>query len=197
MRVTITNLSSTAPVYLSSFYTTLAPSGAITTPRTMAQIDADASLKALIVASSVSVAFLEDPGDDIAGGGGLDSGIAEAKVITKAFAAGAGGAADDVVIFSGIALQSSATPPVPYNFVVLDVTAIVTTAVSGSTLQLRDTLAGAGTTLSDALASATTGVKRNTTATTAPAVVKGGTLVIRRSDSGIAGRVSILVARSA
>lgn len=197
MKVTITNLSSTTPVYVGSLYTTLAPSASIQVTRTMSQLDADTSLKALVVAGSVGLAYIDDPGDDIVGGGGLDTGIGEAKIITRTFAAGAGGAADDIVIFSAAAAQTSATPPAPYNFRILDATAIVTTAVSGSNLTIRDTVAGGGAALSDALASATTGVKRNTTATTAPAVTKGGTVVLRRSDSGIAGVITLLIVRTA
>jgi hypothetical protein len=186
MLITVTNLSAVTPVYISSFYTSIPPSGSVQTVRTQAQVDADVSLKTAINAGLVSIAFTEQAGDDIAGGGGLEAGIAQSFMIHKTFAAGAGGSADDVAIFTANA---------PYAFDIIDVQAIVTTAVSGSTLQLRDTAAGAGSTLSDALTAATTGVKRNTTATTSPAVARNGTLIIRRSDSGIAGQLNVTVLR--
>lgn len=186
MQVTVTNLSSVNPVYISSFYTSIAPSASITVVRTMAQVDADVPLKTAIVNGSVSVAYTEQAGDDIAGGGTLEAGIARCEVIHKAFAAGAGGSADDVVIYASNA---------PYAFDIIHVVAKIVTVVSASTIQLRDTAAGAGTTLSDALTSATTGVRQNTAATTSPSVLRNGTLILRRSDSGVAGSIDILVLR--
>jgi hypothetical protein len=189
MLVTLTNLSSTTPVYVSSLYTTIAASSSIQTKRTYAQVSEDVQIMTLVNAGSVSLAYTEEAGDDAAGLGGLDAGVAFSQTIRKTFAAGAGGSADDVVIFN-------ATTPAPFAFVITDVTAIISTAVSASTVQLRDTAAGAGTTLSDALATASTGVKRNAAATTAPAVARGGTLIIRRSDSGIAGQVLVGIVRT-
>lgn len=187
MQITVTNLSSTNPVFVSSMYTTIAASASITTKRTIAQVAADQQLISLITSSAVSIAFTEETGDDVGGLGDLDPGVASTRTIRKTFTAGAGGSADDVVIYTASA---------PFPCVIVDVVAIVSTAVSGSTLTLRDTAAGAGTALSDALASATTGVKRNTTATTAPAVARNGSLIIRRSDSGIAGQVIVTVLRT-
>lgn len=184
MQVTITNLSSSA-VYVSQLYRQLAPSEAVTTTRTMAQIDADAALKTLISVGTLGIVYTEDTGDDIAFGV-LESGIATQLAIHKTFAAGAGGSADDVVIFNANA---------PFAFDIVDTQAIVGTNVSGSTLTLRDTAAGGGAALSDALSSATTGVKRNAALTSSPSVAKGGSLIIRRSDSGIAGQLNITILR--
>lgn len=178
MQVTLTNLSSTTPVYITQLYKQLAPLEAITVRRTMAQIDADSSLKALIVAGSVGITYTEEAGDDIAGGGGLEAGVAKMECIRHAFAAGAGGAPDDVAIY---------TADAPFEFEIVDVTLIVSTLVNPSTVTVRDTAGGAGAALSDALVSTTTGVKRNAAMTTTPTVLKGGTVVLRRSDSGVAG----------
>ena len=188
MLVTITNLSSSNPVYITQCYKSLAPSESIQVRRTMAQIDADASLKALIVAGSVGIAYTEEAGDDIAGGGGLESGMAQTITLRKAIPAGAGGSADDVTVFAANA---------PYAFDILDVAMMVSTAVGASTCQLRDTAGGGGAALSDALATATTGTKRNAAATGAVAVAKGGSVYLRRSDSGVALDLLITLARTA
>lgn len=186
MLLTITNLSSTAPVYISSCYKQLDASGSITVRRAMAQVDADVGLKALVTAGNVSLSFAEEAGDDLTTLGGLEAGAATTLTLFKTFTAGAGGAADDVVIYAANA---------PFAFDIIDVTAVVTTLVSGSNLQLRSAAAGAGSTLSDALTAATTGTKRNTTAAAIPAVAAGGSLIIRRSDSGIAGTVFATILR--
>ena len=188
MQVTVTNLSAVNPVYISSFYTSIAPSATITVVRTMAQVDADVPLKTAIVNGLVSIAYTEQAGDDIAGGGVLETGIARCEVIHKPFLAGVGGAADDVVIYTANA---------PYAFDIIDVIAKVSTLINPSTIQLRDTAAGAGAALSDALVSTTTGVKRNATATTSSAVARNGTLILRRSDSGVAGSIDIVILRTA
>jgi hypothetical protein len=190
MQVVITNLSATDPVYVSSATVSIPASGSITlTKRSFAQVDADTQLKTLINAGSVSIAYTEEAGDDITGLGGLNTGVGTALTFLKVFAAGAGGAADDVAVF---------TPNlVPFALIITDVTIIVSTLVGGSTCTLRDTAGGAGAALSDALATATTGVKRNAAATTTPAVARNGTVFLRRSDSGVAGTLLISMLRTA
>lgn len=106
-------------------------------------------------------------------------------VLTKTFPAGAGGSADDVTIFNANA---------PYAFQIVDSFAYVTTNVGGSTLTLRSATAGGGSAKSDAFDSATTGIKRNAALTALPSsTAAAGTLVIRRSDSGVAGSVVLLL----
>ena len=89
------------------------------------------------------------------------------------------------------------TANAPFAFDIIDVVAKVSTLINPSTIQLRDTAAGAGAALSDALVSTTTGVKRNATATTSSAVARNGTLILRRSDSGVAGSIDIVILRTA
>lgn len=187
MQVTFTNLSGTDSFYLSQLYRQLAPGESVTTRRTMAQIDADPGLKALIVAGSIGISFTEEPGDDITQGGGLESGIAEALTIHKEFTAGVAGTPDDVVIYNANA---------PYAFDIVDCEATITTLQAGSTVQLRSATGGGGSGLSDALSSASTGVRHNATSTTKFSVAKGGTLVVRRSDRGVAGEVNISILRT-
>lgn len=188
MLVTITNLSSSNPVYITQCYKSLGPSESIQVRRTMAQIDADASLKALIVAGSVGIAYTEEAGDDIAGGGGLETGMATTITLRKPIAAGTPGSPDDVTVFDANA---------PYAFDILDVTFLCSTAIGASTVQLRTLAGGLGAAQSDALATATTGVKRNAAATGAVAVAKGGSSFLRRSDAGVAGDLLITLARTA
>lgn len=107
--------------------------------------------------------------------------------IHAAFAAGAGGAPDDVVI---------ANANFPFAAVITDVQLMITTAVAGNA-QLRSAAAGGGNTLSAANSTAAAGRVRDpgTGATggsgVRPAVARNGTIILRRSDSAAAGMVII------
>lgn len=103
---------------------------------------------------------------------------------TKAFAAGAGGSADDVEIY--------AINTLPYKIRVLRAYLKVGTAVSGSNAQLRTRAAGAGQGLAQ-FDCAAVGHKEDNTVN-ATSVLTPGALVglyVRRSDSGIAGEIVI------
>lgn len=114
-------------------------------------------------------------------------GLAPELCIRKAFIAAGPGVADDVVIYNANA---------PFAFRILESEAYVATNIGGSTLTLRSALAGAGSALSDAWNSATTGIKENTALTATPTVAAGGTLVVRRSDNGVAGEVVLFIQRT-
>lgn len=132
---------------------------------------------------------------DVVGTGG--AGVADASIDSNAIgkidaldmspeivmhfpvAAGAGGSADDVTVLNANA---------PFDFKVLSTVFIVTTNVSGKNVQLFPQAAGAGTALSTSLSANATG--RVSDAGTAPQKVsKGGSLFLRRSDSGVAGNL--------
>lgn len=117
-------------------------------------------------------------------------GLSPLETIWKAVAAAGGGAADDVTIYSANA---------PYKFRIIDVAfTTLAGAAGGRTVQLRDTAGGAGNTCSDAITAAATGLTRD--AATTPArrtIAKGGTLVLRRSDSAVGGELLILIRREA
>jgi hypothetical protein len=98
-------------------------------------------------------------------------------IIHFTFAAGGGGAADDVTVFSANA---------PFNFRILECWLVTTTAVGGSTVQARTATAGGGTALSTAMSSTATG-KTSDNSTTTPTVAASGSLILRRSDSGVSG----------
>lgn len=102
------------------------------------------------------------------------------------FAAGAGGSADDVTIFSTNA---------PVGFLSLHIIARISTAVLGSTVTVRDAAAGGGNALSTAMSSAATGVVQ-TNSSLPHSIAANGSLFVRRSDSGVAGAVTIIAIRN-
>jgi hypothetical protein len=107
-------------------------------------------------------------------------GVPVAVAVT--FPAGGGGAADDVTIMA----------TVPYQVRVLDVILMTSTAVVGSSAVVRNQAGGAGTALSSTLATAATGtVRNNDTATRTTSLG----LFLRRSDSGVAGTVVVVMNR--
>jgi hypothetical protein len=69
MLVTITNIGSDQ-IHLSAYGTVLDAGGSLQTRRVMTDIVGDESLKALVVAGSVSLAFAKEAGDDVVGGFG-------------------------------------------------------------------------------------------------------------------------------
>ena len=116
-------------------------------------------------------------------------GLSGVSVIRQIFAAGGGGSPDDVIIYNASA---------PFPFRILDSQVIVSTAVGASTLQLRGATGGGGATYSDAFDSGSTGRKRDTGAGGDDAtdlIAKSGTLVLRRSDTGVAGEILLFVRR--
>lgn len=107
------------------------------------------------------------------------------------FAAGGGGAADDVTVVSNIAPNFG----LPFNVRVVDAWLLVSTAVVGSSCQLRTALAGGGSVLSSALSSAATGTSRNNDTVTRTNT-SGSPIILRRSDSGVAGEILVELIRT-
>ena len=67
MKVTFTNISSPPEAYfLTQIYRQLAFGESVQVPRTMADLEGDQSLKVLVSQSKISLAFLEEVGDDVA-----------------------------------------------------------------------------------------------------------------------------------
>lgn len=110
------------------------------------------------------------------------NGLASIVEVTLPFVAGGGGAPDDITVLN----------PVPYTSRVLDVTLLISTAVIGSTAQLRTALGGLGSALSSSLSTAATGTVRNND--TATRTSSTG-FFLRRSDSGIAGTIVVTFSR--
>lgn len=110
------------------------------------------------------------------------NGFAALIDVTVPFAAGGGGAADDVTVLN----------PLPFNSRVLDVTLLISTAVVGSTATLRSAIGGGGGALSSTLSTAATGTVRNNDTTTR---TTSAGFFLRRSDSGIAGTITVTFCR--
>lgn len=108
-------------------------------------------------------------------------------VIRKAFTAGGGGSADDVIIFNSNA---------PFNFRILDSRFYISTTVALATVRLRDATGGGGNAVSDAIAASATGSLFNALKTGTDTISSGGSLVLRRSDSAVAGEVVVYIQRT-
>lgn len=114
------------------------------------------------------------------------AGLSPVLTIRKAFTAGGGGAPDDVVIYS-------ANAP---GLRILGVDLIISTAVALATATLRDATGGGGSAVSAALSAAAAVRVPDLVSTATFTIAPNGTLVLRRSDSGIAGEVVIRVAKT-
>jgi hypothetical protein len=100
---------------------------------------------------------------------------------------GTPGTPDDVTVYS-------ANSPAAFRF--LDGHAFISTAIGGSTIQLRSGTGGGGSALSDTFNTSATGrVKDAGTATVTPTLAAGSTLVVRRSDRGVGGEVILFLRR--
>ncbi len=110
-------------------------------------------------------------------------GVAVALPVT--LTAATPGTADDVEVFA----------LAPWDLEILDVTAKVSTAIGGSSVQLRSATGGGGTTYSSVLSTAATGTVRDASATTF-AVAEGSPIYVRRSDRGVAGKVIVWAVRT-
>jgi len=191
--IVVTNLSSTASVYCSDLYTLIAPSASVTTTRAVSDLSRMASLQALVAAGSVGVAITYSAAEQASGlvnegetATSQGSKFQSVQTLRFAFAAGAGGSADDVTIY--------ALGTLPYaKMRVLKMESLVATAVGASTLQLRTVSGGAGTLLAATAGTPTGYVGPNTSVTATSQVVSSSSvgLFLRRSDSGIAGEVLI------
>ena len=171
------------------------------------ELNRNAALAALIAAGKFTVTFTSGTSDVVApintgdiasntitpikladnASSSSATGIGVPFVIYKNVTAGAGGSADDVMIY---------TADAPFKFRVLDAWAIVTT-VAGTTLDVRSATAAGGTKMTGTIATGTAGTFRaaGTTPTSSSTIAADGSLVLRRGDSGFAGHVFIMCMR--
>lgn len=195
----ITNISG-ADLLIQDLYTTIAAGGSATVDRAASDIPRMASMIDAVATSKATLSVTYTA-DEIASGLMSPPQAVEARdlapvaaavatgglaIVRSSFAAGAGGSADDVVVYAANTL--------PFKFRVVDCWAKVVTNVGGSTLQARTRALGAGTLLGT-MSSATAGHQVQTdvvaTAVATPGTLEG--LFILRSDSGVAGEVFLLV----
>ena len=188
MMVTFTNLSATAPIFVSQLQCQLAPSASITERRTLAQLDADSALKTNIANGLISVTLAAETGDSVADSAIVGTGICTMQVVHVPIVAGISGAAQDYPVFVANA---------PFAFLIMDVMAMVSTSHSGGGLQLRSATGGGGSAQSDALVATATGVLRNAAATASVAVAAGGTVYVHSLNNLVAGEVNITILRTA
>lgn len=114
-------------------------------------------------------------------------GVAVPFVFAIPLVAGTPGTADDVSFFTANA---------PFGFQVVDTWGDPATAISTNTATLRTATGGGGSALSSALDFGTANVRTRNTLGSSGSVAKGGSLVVRRSDRGIAGTVFVLVLKT-
>ena len=119
----------------------------------------------------------------------IASNVGSTFSIYLAFAAGGGGAADDVTIFNGDA---------PFAFRILKTLPYISTTVAVSSIQVRSATGGGGTALSSLFAAtiATEDPVITTPIAATTTVALNGSAFVRRSDSGIAGEVILLCVRT-
>lgn len=115
------------------------------------------------------------------------NGVATPFIFEIPLVAGTPGTADDVSFFTANA---------PFAFQVIDVWGDPATAISTKTATLRTATGGVGSALSSALDFGTANVRTRNTLGSSGSVAKGGSLVVRRSDRGIAGTVFALVLKT-
>lgn len=194
MQIVVSNVSA-SPVWVSDLHCSIAAGGSITTTRYLTDLSRMVALQGFLEAGTLTMATTPSAAELAANVGMLGLGTAGAVPSTQlntqeftlryAFAAGGGGSADDKTIF--------AVNAVPYKFRVMNMYAVVATAVSAKLLQLRTALTGGGTLLAEC-SGGTAGYEAGTSTVTASQVVTPGSavgLILHRTDSGIAGEVFV------
>lgn len=114
--------------------------------------------------------------------------VGDAFLYQTVITAGGGGAADDVVILNPVAGA--------LNMRLADCWFNVGTAVVGSSVRVRDQPGGVGTAVSGTLSTAATGTVRNSNIGQLLGWASSTGLYLRRTDSGVAGVLYMLTART-
>jgi hypothetical protein len=194
--VTITNLSSSAPLLIQDLYVDIPAGGSVTTTRSPADLQGMKSLQAAVADgnATVSVAYTAD---ELASGLVLDNGAPVSATTVQsgeltfrlALAAGGSGVPDDTVIFPVGAM--------PASYRILDMYIMVSTLKAASTITLEDELAGAGTTYLTYSGAAAGRIEMDGATTALPLVPKDAThgLIVRRNDGDLVCEV-VIVARA-
>jgi hypothetical protein len=188
----VTNLT-TSPVYVADLYATIAASGSLTTTRPASALSAMTSLQSLIAAGTVSASVTFTATEQSSGlvGQGIvaqaATGVATEELVRVPLASGgSSGTADDVTVYALNKLPAA-------KMRILEVYAVISTAVGASTMQVRTQAAGAGT-LCAQVSSATAGHAVQDNTVTASQVITNGAsvgLFIRRSDRSVVGEMFI------
>lgn len=191
--ITVTN-SSGSDVYCADLYCTISAGGSVSTTRSVSDLSKMAGLQSLIAAGSVSVAVAYS--DDEKASGLVDqgdtattaTGLGDMQVVRVPMTAGTPGTADDVTVYALDAL--------PYaKFRVIDAWAVISTAITATTLTVRTAAAGGGSSVAvmDSAVAGRNGLKSTVTATSTVTASSTTGLFVRRSDRGVAGEVFIVI----
>ncbi len=148
----------------------------ITDAVTADKILASAVTTAKIAANAVTPAKIE-----AVAAAAVESGLI---VLHKSFAAGAPGSAGDITLF--------AAASVPRKLRILDVQVKVITGIADKTATLRTAAAGAGSALSSAMSTATTGTTVRDAGTASATITTTDGLFLRLTDIGNAGEVTVI-----
>lgn len=201
MDVTVTNISSAA-VGISDIYTTIAVGGSVSFKRSASQLSAMVSLQKAVADGLVTVAATLESFESSSG---LATAPGSIEAVDMAAVAAASVASGEVIFRKNFTSVSSTDIPLfaanalPYKMRILDAYLLISTVQSGSTLQLFDQAAGAGTAITTATSSAVAGriampLTGNTSIVLTPATLVG--LFLRPSaHSGIVGEVVITARR--
>lgn len=189
--LTVTNLSSSAPLLIQDIYTSIPASSSITVDRSLVDLP---KMKSLQNALNTGVATLSVAlsADELGSGLGGDAApVAAASVQGTAVCfrvpmAAAG--PTDIAVY--------AASDMPSNFRILDATLFVTTAVAASTVEVRSALAGGGVLYTTFSAAATGRIEMDATLTACPVALRASAkgLIVHKSNAGIAAEL-ILVCR--
>ena len=200
--VTITNVTSgdtAEDIYIRDLYTTVPVGEARTIQRSASELPAMRSLQDAVAGGKVTVA-VQYTAEELASGfptapAAVEAGdlapvaalvpLGPVAAVYKRFAAGSGGAPDDVEVYP--------VGAVPFKLRVLDVVAYIQTPVGGAALEVRDAPARGGNLLASVSAAAAGRIPNAEVATTelSPGETKG--LFIHRTDSGVAGELVLTV----
>lgn len=202
MDVTVTNISA-APVAIGDLYTTIPVGGFVTFKRSASQLSSMVALQKAVEAGSVTVAAVEESFETASGLAVAPATVAAADLAGVAAAAVVGTefvlrkaftsvASTDIVLFAANAL--------PYKMRILDAYLLISTVQAGSTLQLFDQAAGAGTVITSPATSAAVAGKipmllnGNTSQLLTPGALIG-LFLLPSAHSGIVGEVVITARR--
>ena len=139
------------------------------------ELERDAGFSSLLDAGTVEMTFADSEN------------VFPMEMLRINLPAGTSATQDDTNVFP----QSTA----PYDFRLVDTMLLVDTAgAGGSTVELRDTAAGAGSAYTSALSTAATGRVLDAS-TTAAVVSRGDTILIDRSDGDAVGEIILTIQR--
>lgn len=199
--LTITNLTD-EKLHIQDIYVTMPPHGQMTVRRPVTELPRMSALQAAIARGDAAVSVALNANEMNSGLTSVSGTVqaidtapvfegsvdASPIVLRKSFSAAEKGTADDVVVFP--------TNGIPYKIRILDVVALISKGVEGSTIEVRSMPAGDGV-LCATLDSGASARVANTAPLSSTVLTPGPNagLFLRRSNRGVAGEVIITARR--